>query len=144
MAKKKSWGPGLFDLDNDGDLDLFFANGHLNSVSGDNRQSNLLFNNDGTGLYTDVSKSSGILETGQRIHRSAMFADYDNDGQIDMFVTVMASRLRMEKARLFMMKTKERVFCFKIKQELKIIGLKYAWREPNQIVMLMAHQSLSL
>ncbi len=85
---KISWGPGLFDLDNDGDLDLFFANGHLNSVSGDNRQSNLLFKNDGTGLYTDVSKSSGVLDTGQRIHRSAMFADYDNDGRIDMFVTV--------------------------------------------------------
>ncbi|SVA02149.1 uncharacterized protein METZ01_LOCUS55003, partial [marine metagenome] len=31
---KVSWAPGLFDLDNDTDLDLFFANGHLNSVSG--------------------------------------------------------------------------------------------------------------
>ena len=30
-----------------GIFDLFFANGHLNSVSGDNRQSNLLFENDG-------------------------------------------------------------------------------------------------
>merc|ERR1712000_556508 len=40
-----SWGTGLYDLDNDGDLDLFFANGHLNAVSGDNRQPNLLFEN---------------------------------------------------------------------------------------------------
>ena len=50
-----SWAPGLFDLDNDGDLDLFFANGHLNSVSGDNRQSNLLFENDGLGHFSDIS-----------------------------------------------------------------------------------------
>ena len=90
---KISWGPGLFDLDNDGDLDLFFANGHLNSVSGDNRQSNLLFENNGNGLYKDISSSSGILETGQRIHRSAMFADYDDDGKIDMFITVNGQQI---------------------------------------------------
>jgi len=85
---KVSWAPGLFDLDNDTDLDLFFANGHLNSVSGDNRQSNLLFENDGRGRYTDISERSGILATGERIHRSAIFADYDDDGRVDIFVTV--------------------------------------------------------
>ena len=83
-----SWGPGLFDLDNDGDLDLFFANGHLNSVSGDNRQENLLFENDGSGYFADISESSGILSTGKRIHRSALFADYDNDGKVDIYITV--------------------------------------------------------
>ncbi|MDP6169703.1 MAG: CRTAC1 family protein [Candidatus Marinimicrobia bacterium] len=88
-----SWGPGLFDLDNDGDLDLFFANGHLNSVSGDNRQFNLLFENGGKGFYKNISESSGILATGKRIHRSAMFADYDNDGKIDMFVTVNGQQI---------------------------------------------------
>ena len=85
---KVSWAPGLFDLDNDTDLDLFFSNGHLNSVSGDNRQSNLLFENDGRGRYTDISERSGILATGERIHRSAIFADYDDDGMVDIFVTV--------------------------------------------------------
>ena len=85
---KVSWAPGLFDLDNDTDLDLFFANGHLNSVSGDNRQSNLLFENDGGGQFTDISERSGVLSTGNRIHRSAIFADYDDDGKVDIFVTV--------------------------------------------------------
>ena len=85
---KVSWAPGLFDLDNDTDLDLFFANGHLNSVSGDNRQFNLLFENDGRGRYTDISEKSGLLATGKRIHRSAIFADYDDDGMVDIFVTV--------------------------------------------------------
>ncbi|MEE9167088.1 MAG: CRTAC1 family protein [Candidatus Neomarinimicrobiota bacterium] len=82
-----SWGTGLFDLDNDGDLDLFFANGHLNAVSGDNRQLNLLFENDGHGRFNDVSESSGVWNTGKRIHRSAIFADYDNDGRVDIYIT---------------------------------------------------------
>ena len=85
---KVSWAPGLYDLDNDKDLDLFFANGHLNSVSGDNRQSNQLFENDGSGRFVDVTENSGVLSAGNRIHRSAIYADYDNDGMVDMFVTV--------------------------------------------------------
>ena len=85
---KVSWAPGLYDLDNDKDLDLFFANGHLNSVSGDNRQSNQLFENDGRGRFKDVTENSGVLSAGNRIHRSAIYADYDNDGMVDMFVTV--------------------------------------------------------
>ena len=88
-----SWGPGLFDLDNDGDLDLFFANGHLNSVSGDNRQSNLLFENNGNGIFKDISSSSGILNTGKRIHRSSIFGDYDNDGKVDIYITVNGQQI---------------------------------------------------
>ena len=85
---KVSWAPGLYDLDNDKDLDLFFANGHLNSVSGDNRQPNQLFENDGFGRFKDITENSGVLSAGSRIHRSAIYADYDNDGMVDMFVTV--------------------------------------------------------
>jgi hypothetical protein len=81
-----SWGAGFFDFENDGDLDLFIANGHLNAVSGDNRQLNLLFENDGTGHFRDISVPSGVQETGLRIHRSAIFADYDNDGKVDIYV----------------------------------------------------------
>ena len=82
-----SWGTGLYDLDNDGDLDLFFANGHLNAVSGDNRQPNLLFENDGDGHFFDTSAVAGIQASGKRIHRSAIFADYDNDGLVDIYVS---------------------------------------------------------
>ena len=84
--KKVGWGTGLFDLDNDGDLDLFVANGHLNSVSGDNRDENLLFENVGNGRFRDVSEESGIHAPGKRIHRSAIFGDYDDDGRIDIYV----------------------------------------------------------
>ena len=82
-----SWGTGLYDLDNDGDLDLFFANGHLNAASGDNRQPNLLFENDGDGHFFDISEVAGIQASGERIHRSAIFADYDNDGLVDIYVS---------------------------------------------------------
>ncbi|NNF45022.1 MAG: CRTAC1 family protein [Phycisphaerales bacterium] len=83
---KVGWGTGLFDLDNDADLDLFVANGHLNAVSGDNRDANLLFENTGDGRFRDVSAASGILTPGPRIHRSAIFADYDDDGRLDVYV----------------------------------------------------------
>ncbi len=83
---KVGWGSGFFDFDNDSDLDLFIANGHLNAVNGDNRDENLLFENDGAGIFTDISLSSGINDAGKRINRSAIFADYDNDGLVDIYV----------------------------------------------------------
>jgi hypothetical protein len=80
------WGNALTDFDNDGDLDLFIASGHLNAVTGDNRQLNLMFVNDGSGKFTNISKPSGVEATGKRIHRAAIVADYDNDGKIDIYV----------------------------------------------------------
>ncbi|MCZ6817943.1 MAG: CRTAC1 family protein, partial [Calditrichaeota bacterium] len=76
----------FFDFDNDGDLDLFIANGHLNAVSGDNRDENLLFENDGDGIFSDCSEPSGIQAVGKRIYRSAIFADYNDDGKVDIYV----------------------------------------------------------
>ena len=80
------WGAGLVDLDNDRDLDLFVAGGHLNSVSGDNRDDNRLFENDGNGRFRDMSQESGVLSAGKRIHRAAIFGDYDDDGRMDFYV----------------------------------------------------------
>ena len=80
------WGTGFVDLDNDTDLDLFVAGGHLNGVSGDNRDFNVLFDNQGDGTFIDASEMSGVLRTGKRIHRATIFGDYDNDGKIDFYV----------------------------------------------------------
>jgi len=80
------WGTGFFDFDNDGDLDLFVSGGHLNDVSGDNRDFNVLFENNGDGTFNDRSELSGVLKPGKRIHRAAIFGDYDNDGKIDFYV----------------------------------------------------------
>ena len=80
------WGTGFVDLDNDRDLDLFVAGGHLNGVSGDNRDFNVLFENTGDGKFIDSSEMSGVLRTGKRIHRATIFGDYDNDGKVDFYV----------------------------------------------------------
>ena len=97
---KISWGTGLFDFDNDTDLDLFFASGHLNSVSGDNRQSNLIFENNGKGKFKNITQNSGILSGGKRIHRSAIFADYDNDGRVDLYITVNGQQVEDGKGNI--------------------------------------------
>ncbi len=83
---KVGWGTGFFDFDNDADLDLFVANGHLNAISGDNRDDNLVFENRGDGTFRDATASSGVLDAGKRIYRSAIFADYDGDGRVDIYV----------------------------------------------------------
>ncbi len=83
---KVGWGTGFFDFDNDTDLDLFVANGHLNAISGDNRDDNLVFENRGDGTFRDATGTSGVLDAGKRIYRSAIFADYDNDGRVDIYV----------------------------------------------------------
>ncbi len=83
---KVGWGAGFVDMDNDADLDLFIANGHLNSVSGNNRDENLLFENTGRGRFRDVSGPSGATDAGKRIHRAAIFGDYDGDGRVDVYV----------------------------------------------------------
>ena len=63
------------DIDNDGDPDLYVT------VI---RDGNRLFENDGTGKFTDISARSGLDYKG---HSSgALFFDYNNDGLLDLFL----------------------------------------------------------
>jgi hypothetical protein len=68
------------DYDGDGDLDLFVPN-YRATV---NPAGNVLYRNDGKGIFTDVSRESGL---GERLDsRGCAWADFDNDGYIDVFV----------------------------------------------------------
>ncbi len=88
--KEIGWGTALFDYDNDGDLDIFVANGstfqELDKPEVLIPQHNQLFRNEGDGTFSDVSKSTGIKNIPLRVSRGTAFGDYDNDGDVDIFI----------------------------------------------------------
>ena len=87
------FGTFFFDADNDGDLDLFVANGHVRDrvqlIQPDLRyaQTNQLFENTSGGAYIDASAFSGPIFQDAHVSRGAAFADIDNDGDLDVLVT---------------------------------------------------------
>ena len=89
-----SWGTGLYDLDQDGDLDLFIANGHVYPQMDDHElgsrfiDTNHLFIQQ-QGRFTESSASSGPGFGLRRSFRGAAFADYDEDGDVDILVTTL-------------------------------------------------------
>lgn len=73
------------DYDNDGDQDLYISKCRLGVTNAmDGRRLNLLFQNDGSGNYTDVASASGLRPLGQSW--AASFEDFDNDGDMDCFI----------------------------------------------------------
>ena len=87
-----SFGGGFFDYDNDGWLDLFIANGHVypeveqSAQKAAYKQINSLFHNDGKGKFVEATKSAGNGFQGPYVGRGAAFADFDNDGYVDIVV----------------------------------------------------------
>lgn len=79
-------GVALFDYDNDGDLDIYFANGaNVTTLRKDDRKyANRLFANDGKGRFTDVTEKAGVAGSG--FDMGVAVGDYDNDGFADLFV----------------------------------------------------------
>jgi enediyne biosynthesis protein E4 len=85
-----SWGTAFFDMDNDGWLDLFIANGHVypqvDTIAGGTsyRQPMLLFRNHRDGTFDDVSQALADMPPQSR--RGAAFGDINNDGNVDIVV----------------------------------------------------------
>lgn len=79
-------GVAVFDYNNDGYPDIFFANGAdirtLKKTAP--KYSNRLFANDGKGHFADVTEKAGLAGTGYDV--GVAIADYDNDGYKDIFV----------------------------------------------------------
>ena len=89
---KLGFGAKFFDADNDADLDLFVANGHVYSNvealsdTIEYAQTDQLFLNMGESSFLDVSEECGAYFSVKRVGRGAAFGDYDNDGDTDIFV----------------------------------------------------------
>lgn len=78
-------GVALFDVDGDGDLDIFVAPGSQVSAGAIvSAGGPWLFRNDGPGRWTDVSARSGLRHTGWA--QGAAVCDYDGDGDLDLFL----------------------------------------------------------
>ena len=77
------WGGLLLDFDNDGYLDLFVSNGNPHH---EYSEEDVLLHNQGDGIFTDVSDRSGDYFRIKKVGRGSTFADFDNDGDVDVLV----------------------------------------------------------
>jgi ASPIC and UnbV/FG-GAP-like repeat/Bacterial Ig domain/Secretion system C-terminal sorting domain/Domain of unknown function DUF11 len=76
LESRKSLGPVWGDYNNDGNQDLFIPNG--------GGQNNSLFKNNGNGSFTKITSGAIVTDGGNSV--GACWGDYDNDGDIDLFV----------------------------------------------------------
>ncbi len=80
-------GGGFIDFDGDGDLDIYLLNGAaIPGFVPVQPVSSVLYRNDGNGSFTDVTDQAGVGNVGGYGMGMAV-ADYDNDGDDDLFVT---------------------------------------------------------
>ena len=83
-----SFGAELIDVDNDGWLDLYHANGHvLGPKYAGAKMNPQLFRNVGDGIFDEISTSAGDYFHGKYLGRGAASCDFDNDGRIDLVVS---------------------------------------------------------
>ena len=90
-------GVAFFDYDNDGDADLFFVNGTSwpdHKLANEPETSLSLYSNDGDGNFTDVSSKVGL---NQKLYGMGVaVADFDADGDVDIFVSAVGENLLLE------------------------------------------------
>ena len=85
----EEFGSGVvaFDADGDDDVDLLFLTGHSLSLPADARRAVArYFRNDGSGRFIDATATSGLGDS--RYALGGCVADYDNDGDVDVYVTL--------------------------------------------------------
>ena len=87
------WGVKFFDYDNDGNLDLFLANGHPDDkIEGHSsgvkyREPLLLFHGTGRG-FENVTADSGPLFSRPYAARGMAVGDFNNDGALDVLIAI--------------------------------------------------------
>ncbi len=83
VAGSRAWSTGvaMADINGDGLLDIYVCNS--GDVAGDNKQNELFINN-GDGTFTEMAETYGLADQGYSTH--AVFFDYDNDGDLDVYL----------------------------------------------------------
>jgi len=95
------WGNGIYDFDNDGWKDLFVARANvLDNISEliptrKYPESNSIFRNLGNGKFQEVSAAAGPDFQLEAAHRGAAFGDLDNDGRVDVVVSVLGGQVKL-------------------------------------------------
>lgn len=90
LTRTTSWGTAFIDYDNDTHLDLVVANGEIETFNFNRTgpsDPNKLYRNNGDKTFTDISDEAGI-NSPFRCHGLA-YADYDQDGDVDVVITTM-------------------------------------------------------
>ncbi len=84
------------DIDNDGLSDIYLT-GEGDPIMGVGQSPNRLYRNNGDGTFSDITEKAGVA--GAATSWSAAFADINNDGYLDLFVTSPGSLAKQERHR---------------------------------------------
>ncbi len=94
-----SWAVVWLDYDGDSWLDLYSANMVMGSGNQGSPSRNTLFRNNRDGTFTEVAAAAGVAGPSDEDSWSAVAADFDNDGHIDLFVGNDPERPRLYRNR---------------------------------------------
>jgi hypothetical protein len=99
------FGTAMLDLDNDGDLDIVAANGRVARPAAHGQaegfdwshyaERNQLFLNTGDGTFADAGPENGVLCGPAAVWRGLAYADFDDDGGIDLLLTAAAGPAKL-------------------------------------------------
>jgi hypothetical protein len=87
-------GAALFDMDGDGDLDLYLVQSGDVRTPTEKASGNRLYRNRGDGTFEDVTAGSGTDVPGYGMGVAA--GDYDNDGDTDLYVTNLGPNMLLQ------------------------------------------------
>lgn len=88
-----SWGLSFFDFDNDGWQDVIVSMGAMSQLPTAIPHPNHLYRNNGDGTFSEVAQSMNLDDINRT--RNAIHGDYDNDGDLDLFVINYGQRANL-------------------------------------------------